>query len=76
MSDDLASTKIDEIAQAADTLTEAEALLVGGASVGPARLVKVLGVGEPTEIVLVLAMSGSKVLAAHPELQEDVIRSS
>ncbi len=72
MSEDLTSTKIDEIARAATTLADAEALVAGGASGGPARLVKALRVAEPTEIALTLVMSGSKVLATHPELQEDV----
>jgi hypothetical protein len=72
MSEELTSTKIDEIARAATTLADAEVLVAGGASGGPARLVKALRVAEPSEIALTLVMSGSKVLAAHPELREDV----
>jgi hypothetical protein len=71
MADELASAKIDEITKAAATLTDAEMLIAGGMSGGPARLVHALGVSEPTEIVLVLIRQGRQVRGFDSALQEE-----
>ncbi len=69
---ELTVTRLDEIAKTAATLIEAEALIEGNAAGGPARLLKVLGPHEPTELVLKLAAKGDEVLAEHPDLFEEV----
>ena len=65
---ELPSSKLDEIAAAVTSLSEAEALLEGGAVGGPARLVGVAGTSDATELVLKLAFQSKEVLAK----QEDV----
>jgi hypothetical protein len=71
MADELASAKIDEIAKAAATLTDAEMLVAGTTSGGPARLVHALGVSEPTDIVFALITQGRQVLGSDTALQEE-----
>lgn len=72
MSDELAASRIEEVAKAASTLPEAESLVAEGAGGGPARLVQALGVSEPTEIVLALATQGWEFLESAPGLQQEV----
>jgi hypothetical protein len=72
MADELASTRLDEIANAATTLTEAEALIEGGAAGGPPALLKTLGPHEPTDLILRLVTEGDRILADHPELLGEV----
>lgn len=55
LNDELAVTKIDEIAGAADTLTAAEALVEGGVASGPAKLVKAFRTSDATEMLLGIA---------------------
>lgn len=71
MSGEFAPAKIDEIAGAAATLGEAEALIAGGAAGGPAQLVKTLKLHEPTDIVLCLASDGAKALKDDPKLIDE-----
>lgn len=52
LAEEYPSGKIEEMAGACVTLLEAEALAAGGTSGGPARVIKFLGVSEPTEITL------------------------
>lgn len=55
LKDDLAAAKIDEIAEASDTLSAAEALVEGGAASGPARLVQAFRTSDTTELLLHIA---------------------
>jgi hypothetical protein len=71
MGHELAATRLDEIASAATTLVEAEALLEDGAG-GPAGLIKTLGPHEPTDLVLRLATEGDQILKDHPGLFDEV----
>ncbi|MDQ4145724.1 MAG: PglZ domain-containing protein [Actinomycetota bacterium] len=70
MTPELTAAKLDEIAKAATTLVQAEALIEGGAAGGPSHLLKVLGPHEPNELALKLATKGQEVLNAHPDLFE------
>jgi hypothetical protein len=58
---ELPTTKIDELASVARTLTEAESILASGAGGGPARLVRSLGTSEPTELVLMLVDENARL---------------
>jgi hypothetical protein len=71
LSEELTSAKIDEIGKAAATLTDAEALVAGGTSGGPMRLIKALGVSEPTDIVLALVTRAREVSGSDAELQNE-----
>jgi len=71
---ELAAAKLDEIADAAANLEEAEALLEGSAMGSPARLLKVLGPHEPNELVLKLASSGQAVVADDSGLFGEVVQ--
>jgi hypothetical protein len=55
LKDELTPAKIEEIANAADSLTAAEALIEGGAAGGPARLVQTLRTSDSAELLLKLA---------------------
>lgn len=55
LKNDLAVAKIDEIAEASDTLTAAEALVEGGVASGPARLVQGFRTSDTTELLLHIA---------------------
>jgi hypothetical protein len=72
MAEELAAARLQEIANAATTLVEAEALIEGGAGGGPAGLIKTLGPQEPTDLILRLLAEGRRILADHPELFDEV----
>ncbi|WUJ74691.1 PglZ domain-containing protein [Kribbella soli] len=55
LKNELTAAKIEEIANAADSLTAAEALIEGGATAGPARLVQALRTTDTSELLLKLA---------------------
>ena len=71
---ELTAAKLDEIADAAATLEEAEALLEGSATGSPAKLLKVLGPHEPNELVLKLASSSQAVIADDSSLFGEVVQ--
>lgn len=71
MEGELTAAKLDEIASAASSLLEAEALIEGSATGSPARLLKVLGPHEPTEMVLKLATTDQPTLD-DPHLRVEV----
>ncbi len=71
LSEELTSAKIDEIGKAAATLMDAEALVAGGTSGGPMRLIKALGLSESTDIVLALVTRAREVSASDTELQNE-----
>jgi len=69
---ELTAAKLDEIADVAATLEEAEALLEGSATGSAARLLKVLGPHEPNELVLKLVSSGQAAVAGDSGLFGEV----
>ena len=73
MSSEIAAKKLNEISRVAKSLGEAEALLEGGAGGGPAQLVRVLHLHEPTDLILTLARDGSLIIEEHPDLREEAV---
>ena len=72
MASEIAANRLSEIARVARSLGEAEALIEGGAGGGPAQLVRVLRLHEPTDLILKLAREGNKIVEEHPELRDEV----
>lgn len=73
LASEIAANRLSEVARVARTLGEAESLVEGGAGGGPAQLVRVLRLHEPTELILALASDGRRVVEEHPELREEVV---
>ena len=68
---ELPPSKLEEIAAAATSLSEAEALIESGAGSGPARLVRVAGTSDATELVIRLAFQGEETLASEEDVRTD-----
>jgi hypothetical protein len=72
LASEIAANRLNEISRVAKSLGEAEALVEGGGGGGPAQLVKVLRLHEPTDLILELARNGNTILEEHPELRDEV----
>jgi hypothetical protein len=72
MASEIAANRLHEISRVAKSLGEAEALVEGGAGGGPAQLVRILRLHEPTDLLLELARNGSTIIDEHPELRDEV----
>jgi hypothetical protein len=73
MASEIAANKLSEISRVAKSLGEAEALVEGEAGGGPAQLVKVLRLHEPTDLILELARNGGEIVEEHPEIRDEVV---
>jgi hypothetical protein len=73
MASEIAANRLSEISRVAKSLGEAETLIEGGAGGGPAQLVRVLRIHEPTDLILELARGGSRILEEHPALRDEVV---
>lgn len=69
---ELTDQKLAEIGEAAATISEAEALIEGGAAGGPSQLVKKAGVSEPIELVLTLITQHEDDLEADEQLRDEL----